>query len=169
MASLAATAFHEAGHIVAAYWYGIPIHGKGASIRPRYGSYGRIFTVRTFRLNVGTFRSRPKAQRQAEKSAIVGMAGLAAQRIFNPYTVSESDGMFDVPETWRTLSYLSWNPEETDLRLKLAEAQAKEFVNIPTAWKLIEAVAEALLERKELSKREILEVIKNVRKQQRPT
>lgn len=57
------------------------------------------------------------------------------------------------------LSYLTDDDEVLSAYFKLIELRARKLVALPTVWSLIEAVAEALLERQHLTGKEVRAVI----------
>jgi ATP-dependent Zn protease len=76
-----ATAYHEAGHAVAALVYGLAV--RAATIIPAPGvtrSVGHANPSRGIQLD---FDDSPRARRRAETSIIVCLAGPAAQRRYS--------------------------------------------------------------------------------------
>lgn len=160
-----ATAYHEAGHIVAAWWFRVPILKAGAHIRHTVEDGTEIKGHAHVRPRLGEVlamyqrRASGRARIRAEKWGVVMMAGKAAQRRCDPRSVRKFQSQWDEFSAWDIFACFTWSKKETDLRLQIAEEKAKNFVREPRAWKLIRAVAKALLEREVLSRDEILKVI----------
>jgi hypothetical protein len=168
----ASTAYHEAGHVVAAWWFGVPILKKGAHIRytvlhtgPIHGEV-HVSPRLGEKLEMYQRHASGRAKLRAERWAVVMLAGKAAQRKYSPRSVRPFHSMWDEFDAWDTFACFTWSDKETDLRLQVAEEKAKSFVNDSRAWRLIRAVANALLERKKLSRNEILDVIATERAKQ---
>jgi hypothetical protein len=92
--TLEATAYHEAGHAVAAFQLRVGIGRRGVSIVPNEDWSGFAHTLKGF-------SGRPDIERTgqmrlgAEKRAIVSFAGEAAQRRFRPMSVRRHHGAID--------------------------------------------------------------------------
>ncbi len=80
--ALEATAYHEAGHAVAAYKVGMKV--KRLTIVPSGDALGSHQHHAYFPGVNLEYDSSPRAQRRAENFALVCFAGPAAQRRFNP-------------------------------------------------------------------------------------
>jgi hypothetical protein len=81
--SLLATAYHEAGHAVAALVLGVGIGRKGVSIVPGEGRAGFAHHRKGFVGDPSATRN-TRMRRGAEKWAVICFAGEAAQRKWNP-------------------------------------------------------------------------------------
>lgn len=168
-----AVAYHEAGHAVVAFW--LWLRPRHASIIPKEGSEGhvleRMLGKRT-RLQI-EFADRFHTSRlQAEKRVMVAMAGVLAQRRFNPRSVRRYHGQSDREAVveflsqyapWRTgkLSVRGPNGKKVTVRQwqdmssheKLLSDWTKDLLDL--RWYSVEAVAKALLEKKQLSYEDI--------------
>jgi hypothetical protein len=88
------TAYHEAGHAVIAWQYGIYL-GR-ATIEPNEDYQGVVvgnLTAGIVKLDLGAIP--PRVQRRIENYAILSLAGEAAQRRFNPRSVRKHHGHSD--------------------------------------------------------------------------
>jgi hypothetical protein len=81
-----ATAYHEAGHVVAAIIQGIRLGRKGTSIIPDVDSAGRAHIRKGFKGNP-EYEMSGSTRLGAERRAIVSLAGEAAQRKFRPSSI----------------------------------------------------------------------------------
>jgi hypothetical protein len=121
-----ATAYHEAGHVVAALHLGIPLRKQGVTIIPGEDSYGvtHVGNVLGRQPEVG---ASGREELLAERRAIVSLAGIAAERRFNPRSVRNFQWTGDRENAADMLSLFSGSSEELDARVKLAEIQARQL------------------------------------------
>ena len=147
-----ATAYHEAGHAVAAWRRRIAI--KAVTIRPERGQYHGAVLFRSSR-----FPGLDPSEQWAERRIVAALAGPLAQRRFAPRTVrgwhSEADYQFAAELALRTqgsgklaTAWLAWLQISTEA---LVEAN----------WRHIESVAGALLAGETLSGSEVVETIQS--------
>lgn len=157
-----ATAYHEAGHAVVAFYLCIAF--KYVTIIPGKGCFGHLKPKPLFRSseNPGVIcrlfhdNKYDRVRRKAEKNATVLMAGMEAQRRFRPSSVRSYHGTKDDTDV---LDYLEYFAADKELWFwqKQLRAQAKNL--IASHWPAVEAVAAALLERKRLTGDEVRAVI----------
>jgi len=158
MADLEATAYHEAGHAVAAFQLGIRIGRRGVSIIPaKDGSLGLVDILKGFRGRPDIMTS-DRMRLGAEKQAIVSFVGEIAQRKFRPRSVRRDHGWSDRYKTTDLMGYFVATDKELRAYLKWLHIRAELFVSSPYNWSLIEAVAAMLLERKRLSAEEVKDI-----------
>ena len=141
---LESTAYHEAGHAVAAHWLGI--RTKHLSILPDDDSEGRHAHVPYFSGMHPDYDSSPRMQRRFENMVLVCLAGPAAQQRFNPHGFRYSHGSHDRREAVDLLNYLVGSQQELQAYYNLIDIRARAFVNGAYHWKSIEALANALLD-----------------------
>ena len=161
---LAPTAYHEAGHTVAAVFLYIGLKHKGVTIVPNRvrGVLGETHVKKGFR-GKPYLVNRAVVWRGLEKQIIISLAGEHAQRKYRPSSVRSHDIADDRREAVKWLSYLALDAtgepisEELRLHYKLLNLRAKNMV--ATRWPEITAVANALLERKTLTAQEVREVL----------
>ena len=160
---LKATAFHEAGHAVAAWLVKIPI--RKVTIVPKGDAAGYVlrrgvaFPKRVREIlesgSRGTIRyiyAREYAWGQfiAERHAVYCLAGVEAQRRFNARSVRlyQYEG-----DRQSALDGLERIDGTDDLRLYwgLMQERARRLINEPSAWAAVKAIAAELMRRKTLS------------------
>jgi hypothetical protein len=157
---LAATAYHEAGHVVVAVWLNIWLRRKAATIIPdsTEGFDGMVWTQ-------WSFRGRPDVEItdrmyvRLERHIVVSLAGEHAQRKYRPSSVRSRHGDSDRQDAVDILSHLvpNMSSNEFTLHYRLLNERAKNLVE--AHWPQIIAVANALLERKTLTEQEVREVM----------
>lgn len=142
-------AYHEAGHAVVAHALGVEV--EGVSIVQDEGSSGHTTTPRP--ANVGS--SNEEASADLEKHLITGVAGAASEELLTE-ELSELPGK-DLAGVAKLLMALedAGAPVQADSEEALDEAKSILRDN----WGRVRALAEALLEREELDKEDILAVL----------
>ena len=152
--TLEATAYHEAGHAVAAYHLRVGIGRSGVSILPNEDWHGFVHVLKGFS-GEPDIELTAKMRLGAEKRAIVLFAGEAAQRRFRPTSVRSYHAETDRTHAVDLMSYFVASDRELDAYLKWLQIRAEDFVESPVNWKMIEAVAKALMDRKRLTGGEV--------------
>ena len=149
-AQRAATAYHEAGHAVVAYYLGQKIGRKGVTIVPDANFDGQVS------LPVSS-RGRPDIERTgrmrllAKKHAVVSLSGIEAQRRYRPSSVRNYHASQDYRNAADIIEYFCESSEELDPYLRLLHIRAKALIQSPAIWGSVERVAAALLERNRLT------------------
>jgi hypothetical protein len=151
------TAYHEAGHAVAAVALNVAIGKKGVSILSDQDSVGRLYTHKHVSgdpqsLLTGRMRLR------LEETTIVSLAGEIAQRKYRPSSVYRHHAGSDRDRNFDRLSCMVGNPRELVAYWRWLLIRAENLVNSPPRWAQIEAVAKALVERKTLSASEVRQI-----------
>ncbi len=155
--ALESTAYHEAGHAVAAWHF--RVRGKSLSIIPDGSSLGRFSHAPYFGgLRPGLDDS-PRCQRRLENMALVCLAAPAAQRKFYPRGYRRYHARGDYSEARNLLSYISRGNTELDAHIALIEIRARNFVQSDKMWAAIEELAVALLDQREISGKGIKPII----------
>lgn len=163
-------AHHEAGHAVAAWRLELSIGRAGISIRPAEAEYrvaggGRVLQQGGFStLGKRGYKGDPEYDypahntRAFERRAVVSLAGWAAQRRYNPRSVRRHHASSDLHELLGEMEHFTWrdSPREQKAYLQLLKVRAEELID--RFWPSVQAVAAALMERKRLSKDEVLAV-----------
>ena len=143
-----ATAFHEAGHVAAAWSRGLKIHS--ATIDPTPGFRGHTLHAnpwRGIRLNLSLARVRDRA-----KSAIVVyLAGPEAQQRHNPRSWRTHHGASDFKQAFDLAMGLSTSGEAAHAYLDWLTVVARD--EIEALWPQVEKVAHALLRGRTLTAR----------------
>jgi hypothetical protein len=152
--TLEATAYHEAGHAVAALQLRVGIGRRGVSLVPNEDWSGFVHTLKGF-------SGRPDIERTgqmrlgAENRAIVLFAGEAAQRRFRPMSVRRHHAAYDRRHAIDLMNYFVGSTRELEAYLEWLRIRTEAFVASPFNWTLIGAVAAALLTRKRLNADEV--------------
>jgi hypothetical protein len=157
-----ATAYHEAGHAVAAYFFGIPFRKKGATVIPNedQGFSGCVHTSKKFGGQRPDMDKTDAARLRCERHAMVSLAGMEAQRKFSRPSIRNYHGHHDYLNAVDLMSYFFFEEKVLDANLEfLRMRMVSLFDNHPYAWQCVTAVAEALLESKHLSGDQLTELI----------
>jgi ATP-dependent Zn protease len=162
--TLEATAYHEAGHMVAAWRQHLKI--RRATIIPAEDYTGRVeheSPLRGIRLDID---GSDRAALKAEKAILICLAGPAAQRRFRR-------------SSWRTHHGAGDHEIASDLALRLQGSgkiataylgylQLRADSLVESNWNFVELFAQRLLELKTLEYREIRYLIDEFLKARRP-
>ena len=151
-----ATAYHEAGHAVADLMLGnglrrvtvVPDDDAGSAGTCSAGEFSRK-SDHSPELDTGT-RNRLRMERRV----IAVLAGEEAQRQFSPRSVRGRHGDEDRRAAVNLISYFTSSDEELSAYLNLLQIQARQSVRGRSWWPVIVAVAEQLLIKKTLVRRE---------------
>jgi hypothetical protein len=150
------TAYHEAGHAVAAFFLNLTIGRRGVTIVPNQEehTFGTAHVLPQLRDNP-EYATQARTHVRIEKIAVMYLAGDAAERKFSRRRRfgAEQDRRHAVD----LLDYLSGSPEILQARLKLADLEATHLVTL--RWNQIVAVANALVEHNTLTAQEVGEAI----------
>ena len=153
---LQATAFHEAGHAVAAMECRVRL--SIVSIIPDDESYGHCtYSIRKWKRSP-EWENSTKWRYRLENLAIVALSGVAAQE---SYLGSEPEHGFesDVDKALDYLNHLSGSDEELRAYFEWIRQRAMGLVSKPVNAAVIGGLAKALLEREELDQ----EVVRSIR------
>lgn len=155
-----ATAYHEAGHAVAAMQLGVGIGRRGVSIIPGEDFAGFAHVLKGFRgrpdLDLITGAMRLKA----ENRVIVSFAGPAAQRRFRASSVRSYHGRSDRERAIDLLIFFASPTRELEAYLRWLHIRTENLVAGQAWWLMIEAVAEALMTHKRLTSEEVEAVVR---------
>lgn len=137
-----ATAYHEAGHAVAAFVLGVPLKSVCIVPDPKAGNAGHV--------SLGRCRSVDAMH----KLGIVAVAGEAAQRRYNPRSVRRHHGGGDRQAVVDfALDRTGGSEEQATLLARLWELQARDLVE--SRWDAVQLVAKALFKRNTLDAAQI--------------
>lgn len=153
LSQLEATAYHEAGHAVAAFFFGF--HIKSATVLAADDYLGRVDSRPKGKLDFGS--NTPAMRIKAEKFIIVTLAGDIAQRRFNPRS----------SRTWQTTSdralaadlalTVCGSGESATAYLAWLSIRARDIIH--GRWDTVEKVARLLLDRKTVTGQELYAAI----------
>jgi hypothetical protein len=142
-----ATAYHEAGHLAAAWRLGIKI--RRATIIPTTDCTGEVEhdnPLRGIHLDVD---GSDRARLRAEKLIILALAGPEAQRRFNPRSWRAYHGAADHQQAVDIALSLNASEEAAAAHLKWLEVRARDL--IVASWDVVEVIAAELLNQGVLS------------------
>lgn len=157
------TAYHEAGHLVAAYFLGIPLAKIAVTIdEDSAGRFMRRLMFKAGELDVGNSdRTRVKAERYAQ----VSLSGIVAQRRNRPSSIRNWHPTGDYRTAQELIMLITRSQEEVQAYLNLILVRASMMFDDPYRWRCVESVAAGLIEKKTLSREEavtlMLEVLRS--------
>ncbi|MDV2496601.1 MAG: hypothetical protein RX316_10410 [bacterium] len=161
--ALQATAYHEAGHLLVAWRENITVHSVSIIDNPKIGSAGRVYLRNPLD---GARRSKAvtkRSRRRLEGLVRYFLSGALAQKRFNPRSYRRWHDEDDRKQARKIIKRLAGADDETArAALKHLEAQASDMLSEERSWLCVEAIAAALMERKELKAGEVKAIIKQV-------
>jgi ATP-dependent Zn protease len=150
------TAYHEAGHAVAAFALRLKIGRRGVTIVPDKErdmlGYANIAAQLRERPDCAT-SARTRAR--IEAWAVAHLAGDVAERKFNGRR--RFGGHSDLLHASDLLEYISTSVEQFDARLRVAYVGARDLIE--DNWPSVQAVAEELLRKKTLTADEVASLV----------
>jgi ATP-dependent Zn protease len=153
------TAFHEAGHAVAAFFYDVPV--RRVTIVPEGDSLGRtIYMPRVVNATRRVFEgydAKPRDRQMVENKLVSTACGRAAARRLTGRT-NYVGADHDLEAEGEIMLRLGYVGDELRLYGRLLDSQARRFVDL--RWRQVCDVAEALLARSQLSADELREVMR---------
>ncbi len=132
-AAARATAYHEAGHAVAAIVRGVRV--KHATIAPSGNSAGHVHLPGHMPKQIGAMHDR----------GMIALAGEAAQRRFSPRSVRQHHGGSDREMVREFALRASGSAKVAQCLVDLWQAQADDLMQ--ARWAAVQRIAAALLER----------------------
>ena len=155
---LKATAYHEAGHMVAAWRQGMKIRRATIVLSAKFmGQVEHESPLKGIRFDID---GSDRAYLRAEKAILICLAGPAAQRHWKPRSWRHYHGAMDY-ELAGTLR-LQGSGELATAYLRWLDVKARS--SIENNWRLVVAFAGRLLERGSIDFAEIEEVIASMSK-----
>lgn len=158
--ALWSTAYHEAGHAVVGWRLGIGLRKKGVTIAPKKGEYlGCCFA----KAGVGRdieWNASDRNSIRAEKNVQSLLAGVIAQRRYNPRSVRGNPASSDHQAAIDTLSHFAAEQREVEAWLKLLHIRTGNMLANPDIWRAVERLASALMERRTIPGKEVTEIIR---------
>ena len=156
------TAYHEAGHAVAAWRLNIVLRRKGVTIVPdrERGSDGSTFHRQVVSKNIEHDRSSRNVLK-AERLAQLSLAGEIAQRRYSPRSVRSYHSKSDREKAIDTLSYFVADSRELEAWLKLLHIRTENMFSNPDVWRAVERLAAELMQRGTICRKEATEIIRH--------
>jgi len=149
-----ATAYHEAGHAVVAFHLGKCI--RRVTIVGGDDAAGMCYHYRS-KIRHDTDNS-TRARLDAEKRAMINMAGILTQHTFSPTSVRSHHGSWDFKNAIAIMSHHAGD-DSLEVYLRLLEIWTRNIIT--TRWPQIEAVANELLKWSTLTGKEAWAIYHN--------
>jgi ATP-dependent Zn protease len=140
-------AYHEAGHVVSAYFLGIPLEYSTIA-RDNGKTREPLGWTQPKERNVSSLGTKT-----ADKYAIFALAGTIAEwHLFEPDHDALTTSIYDNVRARQFIrsSGHALNDEELKARIRGLHETAEEFLLTPENWARVEVVAEALMEKEKL-------------------
>jgi hypothetical protein len=150
-ARLKATAYHEAGHAIAAWR--LETRVSSVTVEPNEDNLGAtLHSNPLYGMDIDCGDDSPRAQRRAENYMVISLAGPAAQREHNPRSVRVYHGRSDREAVCEVLSQLCVVGSDLfHAYYRLMDLRARVLVQHFVNWRAIEILAQELLQRRTLS------------------
>jgi hypothetical protein len=145
--ALGATAHHEAGHAVVAWDQRVGL--RQISIVPDRGAAGRVHHAPIMGRYNPEWDESPQVRVRGERLIRVSLAGMIAQRKFNPRSVRHYHGAGDHAKAADMILRLAEQGEHADTYMKLLEIETRKIVD--RWWELIGALATELMIRRRMT------------------
>ena len=145
------TAFHEAGHVVAAWSRGLKIHN--ASIVPTPGFQGLVRYASPLCGQRPDYDTSDRVRRRAESEIVVWLAGPEAQRTHSPRSWRAHHGASDFSKAIDLASRFNGSDEAMRAYLDWLAIVTRD--EIAVLWPHVEKVAHALVARRTLTAAEV--------------
>jgi ATP-dependent Zn protease len=154
--SLQSTAYHEAGHAVAAFHLGFRL--RDCTIKPAGSSLGMTRRMGRLYLEGIEYRSMtPTLRDRIEREIIQGLAGPVAQRRFAPRSCRHYHASEDYKTAVDTIFRISPSGQEVNAYMQWLKIRAENLVALH--WHEIKQVADALMVHETLDGTTIEQVI----------
>jgi hypothetical protein len=164
-------ALHEGGHVAVHVLLGVPFTDVTIETEELIGgSYVAFEGAVNCDFNV--FRSAERTDHNAFRlDALCLLAGPAVSRHLNLQHVCGNDMEQSYDDAWvitdeNAVQSFADDPEHDRRALALQQsllAEAEQLVSAPSAWRIVEAVADALIARRELSYADVLAIVKDTK------
>ena len=160
------TAYHEAGHVVAAYF--VRRGFSYISIEPGEDSLGHV-VYQKFR---DSFRpdydKKIKTRLPLEKVIIIGLAGYVAEKIFTGRR-GLTEAVDDFQIAFDYASILTGGAEETSAFVKWLLIRTENMLRTPQNWAAVQALAEELLKVKKIKYHRARKIIREAQRKKEGT
>lgn len=158
---LKATAYHEAGHAVAAWRLIIALSHKGVTIVPdqEEGSDGSVFHRKIVGKDVEYDHSGRNVLK-TERLVQVSLAGEVAQRRYNSRSLRSYHSESDRQKAMDVLSYLATSDSEVEAWLKLLYIRTENMLSNPDIWRAVEQLAAELMQKQTICGKDATEIIR---------
>ena len=144
---MTATAYHEAGHVVAHWLFGVPIERITIIEGDDYAG-----AVLGPALHIQLAEASDDSQevvRKLRQAIVLYLAGVEAQHYYDPQTVQPWQSEEDLENTLEVLWHMGYLPERLEVIYRELSEEAVRLVR--ENWQRVQAVAAALLEHGEMT------------------
>lgn len=154
-----ATAYHEAGHAVAAFHLSMPVYIVTIKPDVEAGTHGHVLHHNPLKRtsDIDIYEMTPKARDRMERLIMVSLAGGIAQRRYSLRSYRRFHTSGDHDNATCLALRIAGDREGATLLLRYLSHRTENLVR--TRWHEFKCVAEALLERTTLKPGEVREVI----------
>lgn len=154
--SLATTAYHEAGHTVANVLHNIPF--RYVSIEDNKRSVGHVQTLDFPRSLNPTSGISMRKRTRLESDVMALLAGNITEKHYSG-RADHRGARSDRHQAMTILSQLSGSDEELSAYYKWLKIRISTEILEPRNWKLVKAIATALLKQRTITAREIRKIV----------
>lgn len=140
-----ATAYHEAGHAVAAFYLHMPVYTATIKFDKESGSRGHVLHHNPLKRasHEDIYELTPKARDRIERLIMVALAGGVAQRRYNPHSYRHVHTSADHDNAVDLANRIAGDGKGATLLLRYLAHRTKGLVG--ARWPEIKCVAEELL------------------------
>jgi Peptidase family M41 len=148
---LRSTAYHEAGHAMAAFVQGIRF--RYVTIIPDSDNWGHFQKFSSRLSEEGWYDTSPLVRDRLERHIVVGLAGREAQRLITR-RYDHRGASSDYRNALNLVVHLVGSSEEANAYFRWLQVRAHKLVSAPFRRPLLDALAVALLERQTIDGKE---------------
>jgi len=162
-AQLQSTAYHEAGHAVAAWALGVPVRSitivRDGNVSLGSVTYAPVLSKRVLQpFKFKTSLQGIEGETAALRYAVISLAGVVSQRKYAPRSVRRGHARHDYQAVIFSAEQAGCSDEQ-ELKHWYRRALRRAEQLIERKWPAVEAVASALIKKRELSGKEALAAI----------
>jgi hypothetical protein len=152
-------AFHEAGHVAAAWEHGIRVNT--VTIISTDDAHGHVKHQNPLRgINIEVDGS-DRARIRAERLAAVCLAGPIAQRIWNARSWRQWHGYQDHQTAYSVISAVSSSDRHAEMWLRTIAVTTEDMLRVPHIWGCVTSLADALMAKGWLAARDVRTTIQS--------
>jgi len=157
MNDLVKIAYHEAGHVVAAYV--VKRKFQYVSIEPDKESLGHVLFQRFSDKFQPEFQEENKIRPMLEKTIITGLAGEIAEKKFCNDEIDFQSSRSDFDNVFDYICYFVGSIEEAQAFLNWMIVRTKNIISLDFNWNAVKELAEQLIKRKKIGYRTARKII----------
>ena len=160
------TAYHEAGHVVAAYCVGRGF--RYVSIEPGENSLGRMMYQKFRDSFHPDYDENIKIRLPLEKVIITGLAGYVAEKIFTGRR-GLTGAVDDFQRAFDYACFITGSVEETSAFVKWLLIRTENMLRLPHNWAAVQAIAGELIKVKKIGYNKARKIIRKAESRERGT